>query len=129
MEKIRKRFYRATYKRNVENWCRSKFVFQGKALQGKKSLCCKFITLERLQMDILGSFSTTMSGNKYFLVIIDCFIKWVKAFPLKSIRAKTAAEIFVNQVISRHGSFEDPYRSGEELWVKVVRRVDEYPRN
>jgi len=31
-----------------------------------------------------------------------CF-KWVEAFPLKNIRARTVAEVFVSQVISRHG--------------------------
>jgi len=34
-------------------------------------------------MDVLGSLTLTMSGNKYLLVVIDCFIKWVKVFPLK----------------------------------------------
>lgn len=32
----------------------------------------------------------------------DCFIKWVKTFSLKNIRAKIVAEVFVNQVISRY---------------------------
>lgn len=60
------------------------------------------VPLERVQMDILGLFSTSGSGNKY-LVICDCFTKWMKAFPLKNIRASTIAEIFVNQMISRFG--------------------------
>jgi len=54
-------------------------------------------------MDILGPLPTTFSGNKYLLVIVDCFTKWVEVFPLKNIRAKTVSEIFLNQVISRHG--------------------------
>jgi len=54
-------------------------------------------------MDILGPFPTSFAGNKYLLVVIDCFIRWVKAFPLKNFRAKTVAEIFVNQVVSRFG--------------------------
>lgn len=58
---------------------------------------------ERMQMDILDSFPVTSSGNKYLLVIIDCFTKWVEAFPLKNIRATTVAEAFVQQTISRYG--------------------------
>ncbi|XP_018313146.1 uncharacterized protein [Mycetomoellerius zeteki] len=54
-------------------------------------------------MDILGSLLVTFSGNKYLLVVVDCFTKWVEAFPLKNIRTKTIAEIFLSQVISRHG--------------------------
>jgi len=54
-------------------------------------------------MDILGPLPTTSSGNRYLLVIVDCFSKWVKTFPLKKIRAKTVAEVFLNQVVFRHG--------------------------
>jgi len=35
---------------------------------------------------------------------MDCFIKWVEAFLLKNVRAFAIAEVFVNQVISRHGA-------------------------
>jgi len=54
-------------------------------------------------MDIFGPFPTSSSGNRYLLVIIDCFTKWVEAFPLKNFRARTVAEVFVNQFISRFG--------------------------
>ena len=36
-------------------------------------------------------------------MIIDCFTKWVEAFPLKNFKAKTIADIFVKQFVSRHG--------------------------
>ncbi|XP_071580822.1 uncharacterized protein [Temnothorax nylanderi] len=61
------------------------------------------VLYKRLQMDILGPLPITTSGNRYLLVIVDCFTKWVEAFPLRNIRASTVAEVFVNQVISRHG--------------------------
>jgi len=53
-------------------------------------------------MDVLGSLPLTISGNKYLLVVVDCFTKWVEAFLLKNIRAKTVKEIFLSQVVSRH---------------------------
>jgi len=56
---------------------------------------------ERVQMDIFGPFSTSYKGNKYLLVISDCFTKWIEAFPLKNFKASTIAEVFVNQVVSR----------------------------
>jgi len=58
---------------------------------------------EKLQMDILGPFRSSVSRNRYLLVIVDCFTKWMESFPLKNVRASTIAEVFVNQVISRHG--------------------------
>jgi len=57
---------------------------------------------ERLQMDIVGLFPFSVSGNRYLLVTVDCFTKWVKAFPLKNARASTITEVFVNQIVSKH---------------------------
>jgi len=53
-------------------------------------------SFERVQMDILHPLSIILSRNKYLLVVVDCFIKWMEAFPLKNIRAKIIAEIFLN---------------------------------
>ncbi|KMQ92912.1 integrase core domain protein, partial [Lasius niger] len=108
LEKIRKRFYWATCKQDVEDWCRSCKVCvarKGPAGKGKSPLQIYNVgaPFERVQMDILGPLPTTTSGNKYLLVIVDCFTKWVEAFPLKNIRTKMVAEVFVNQFISRHG--------------------------
>lgn len=58
---------------------------------------------ERVQMDILGPLPVTTAGNRYLLVVIDCFTKWVEALPLKNIKANTVTDVFVKQVISRHG--------------------------
>jgi len=30
---------------------------------------------ERVQMDVIGPLPLTVSGNKYLLVVVDCFIK------------------------------------------------------
>jgi len=82
LEKIWKRFYWATCKQDIENWCKS----------------CK-----RVQMNVLGLLPKTHSGNRFVLVIVDCgFTKWVEAFLIKNIRAKTIAEVFVREIISRH---------------------------
>lgn len=108
LEKIRKRFYWATCKNDVENWCRScKICVARRGPSGKgKSPLQVFDSgspFERVQMDILGPLPTTTTGNRYLLVVIDCFTKWVEAFPLKNFKTRTIADIFVKQFISRHG--------------------------
>lgn len=108
LEKIRKRFYRTSCKQDVEEWCKSCNICiskQGSLGKGKSPLQIYNVgaPFERIQMDVLGPLPTTTSENRYLLVIVDCFTKWVEAFPLKNIRAKIIAEVFVNQVISRHG--------------------------
>jgi len=108
LEKIRKRFYWASCKQDVEEWCKSCKVClarRGPAGKGKSPLQIYNVgtPFERIQMDILEPFPLTVSGNKYLLVVVDCFTKWVEAFPLKDIRAKMVAETFLNQIVSRHG--------------------------
>lgn len=108
LEKIRRRFYWASCKQDVENWCRTcKFCIskKGPSSKGKSPLQIYNVgtPFERLQMDILGPLPKSSSGNRFLLVVVDCFTKWVEAFPLKNMRAKTVAEIFVNEIISRHG--------------------------
>ncbi|KMQ90068.1 integrase core domain protein [Lasius niger] len=108
LEKIRKRFFWATCKQDVEEWCKTcKICISRKGPSGKGKSPLQIYNvgapLERIQMDILGPLPLTRSGNKYLLVIVDCFTKWVEAFPIKNIRTSTVAEVFVNQFISRHG--------------------------
>lgn len=108
LEKIRKRFYWATCKKDVENWCRTCEIClsrKGSPEKGKSPLQIFNVerSFERVQMDILGPLPISSSGKRYLLVIVDCFTKWVEAFPLRNIRASTIAEVFVKEVISRHG--------------------------
>lgn len=90
LEKIRKRFYWATCKKDVENWYKSCKVCIAKRGPSDKGDSLQIYNagspFERLQMDILGPFlSSSSSGNKYILVIVDCFTKWVDAFPLNKL--------------------------------------------
>lgn len=108
LEKIRKRFYWATCKQDVEDWCKSCqacIAKKGPVGKGKSPLQIYNVgtPFQRVQMDILGPLPKTLSGNKFLLVVVDCFTKWVEAFPLKSIRAKAIAEVFVREVVARHG--------------------------
>jgi hypothetical protein len=108
LDKIRKRFFWATCKQDVEDWCRTCEICvsrKGPTGKGKSPLQIYNVgtPFERIQVDVLGRLPTTSSGNRYLLVFVDCFTKWVEAFPMRNVRARSVAEIFVNQVISRHG--------------------------
>jgi len=109
LEKIRKRFYWATCKRDVEEWCKTcETCLSRRGPSGKGKSPMQIVDVgrkpfERVQMDILGPFPVSSSGMRYLLVVVDCFTKWVEAFPLKNFRANTVAEVFVREVVSRHG--------------------------
>jgi len=92
----------------VEEWCRTCKVCVARRDPPEKEKSPLQIyndgtPFERVQMDILEPLPETSSGNKYLLVVVDCFTKWVEAFPLKNVRSKIIAEMFLNQIISRHG--------------------------
>ena len=129
LDKIRKRFYWATCKQDVEDWCKSCKICmaeRGPSDKGKSEMQIynAGVPFERMQMDILGPFPTSYTGNKYLLVISDCFTKWVEAFPLKNIRANTIAEIFVSQVISRYGvPFELHTDQGKNFDLRVFHEL------
>lgn len=60
-------------------------------------------TMDRIQLDVCGPFPLSDSGNKFILVIIDQFTKWVEAFPIPSEDSETTAKRLVFDFISRFG--------------------------
>ena len=58
---------------------------------------------ERVAMDLLDMSVTTSRGNRYVLVIVDCFTRWTETFPLPDKTAQSVADAFFNQVVCRFG--------------------------
>lgn len=61
------------------------------------------IPLERVHIDILGPFVESHSGNRYVLMIVDQFTKWVCCLPIRDQSAETIAEVFYNNFITIFG--------------------------
>ena len=60
--------------------------------------------MERVHMDILGAFPTSEWGNKYVLVMVDQFTKWVEIHALPDFTAEQTARCSVDQFFSRFGA-------------------------
>ena len=54
-------------------------------------------------MDLLDMSATTTRGNRYVLVMVDCFTRWTEAFPLPDKTAQSVADAFFNQIVCRFG--------------------------
>ena len=56
----------------------------------------------RVGLDIIGPLPETKSKNKYIIVLVDYFTKWVEAEPLITIESNDVIK-FLTRVFSRHG--------------------------
>ena len=58
---------------------------------------------ERLATDVIGPLPVTKEGNRYILVFMDYFTKWVEAFAVPDQTATTTTKVLLNQIVSRFG--------------------------
>ena len=56
-----------------------------------------------ISTDITGPFPTSDSGNRYILVVVCGFSKWVEAFPIPNQEAETVARVLVRELFCRYG--------------------------
>ena len=55
-------------------------------------------------MDFCGPYVTSESGNRYILVFIDTFTKYVELVPTPDQLAKTVCQSFYKEIVCRHGT-------------------------
>ena len=60
--------------------------------------------MERIAVDILGPLPLTERGNRYILVLCDCFTKWTEAFAIPDQESSTITKTIVNEFICRFGT-------------------------
>jgi hypothetical protein len=58
---------------------------------------------DRVHLDIFGPLVSSVRGNKYGLVAVDQFSKWVEIWALSEQSAETIAETFFDQWVTRYG--------------------------
>ena len=58
--------------------------------------------MERVCIDLAGPFPVSGRGNKYALVVTDCFTKYVEIYALPNQEAETVAQILTLEFFSRY---------------------------
>ena len=107
--KLLKRFYWYNLRNDVQTWVKSCLECQANKKPAKRPRAALGTMpvgspFDRLALDYLGPFPITPRGNRYILVCIDQFSKWVEIFPLPDQSATRCANTLLNEVISRFGT-------------------------
>ncbi|GBC30564.2 putative integrase core domain protein [Rhizophagus irregularis DAOM 181602=DAOM 197198] len=105
-EKIRERYYWKNMRKDIEKYvrmCRN-CQMRGRPI-GRNELHPIRIgePFEVIGIDIVGPLNETGKGNKYIVVAIDYFTKWVEARALREATANEVTEFLWEDIICRHG--------------------------
>ncbi|XP_049308039.1 uncharacterized protein LOC125777350 [Bactrocera dorsalis] len=108
IEKIKQRFYWIGCRDSIAEWisnCVECMAAKGPKAKSRGRLQQYNVgsPFERVAMDVAGPFPTSTAGNKYLLVVMDYFSKWPEVYALPNQEAKTVAEAFVENWITRFG--------------------------
>ncbi|KIH55936.1 hypothetical protein ANCDUO_13891, partial [Ancylostoma duodenale] len=58
---------------------------------------------QRVHSDVISPLPLTLDGNKYILVFVDPFSKYIVAEPLPHQKSNTTAQAFINRFVARFG--------------------------
>jgi hypothetical protein len=59
--------------------------------------------LQRWGMDLVGPLPPSHGGNKFAVVAVEYFTRWIEAKPLASITSKTVKKFFWQNIFCRFG--------------------------
>jgi transposase InsO family protein len=109
LDKVRQTFYWPGMSIDVKNYCRRCDKCTARKLsKGKnKAPLGQYHVgepMERVALDILGPLPISNAGNRFILVMMDCFTKWTESVAIPNQEAATVADAFVNNFVSRFGT-------------------------
>ncbi|KHJ89406.1 integrase core domain protein [Oesophagostomum dentatum] len=61
---------------------------------------------QRVHSDVIGPLPLTLQGNKFIIVFVDAFSKFIIAEPIPDQKANTTTDTFINRCIARFGTPE-----------------------
>ena len=102
LSKIQRSFYWYKMKDTVYTWVRKCASCGARKRPGKtpKAALKEFrvgAPMDRVCIDVCGPFPLSEQGNKYILVVGDCFTRWIEAYGMPDQTAKTIANILTKE--------------------------------
>jgi hypothetical protein len=108
LSKAKQYFYWLNMKTSVQEWIRhcSLCGARKKPSHSARAGLTEYTVgapMDRVATDILGPFPTSATGNKYILLCMDYFTKFVEAYPIPEQTAEVTAHKIVYEFFSRYG--------------------------
>ncbi|CAK1604064.1 unnamed protein product [Parnassius mnemosyne] len=105
---FRERFYWVHCRDDVEDWCHK--CTNCEAIKGPQTRSRGSLRLynvgapwERIALDVAGPFLEIESRNRYFMVVMDYFTKWLEVFAIPNQEASTVTDKLVHEANCRFG--------------------------
>ena len=83
-------------------FCQKRKSTKNKAA-GELRLFSSPVPFHTVGIDIFGPLPKTAWGNRYITVMVDRFTRWVELVAVPNITAATMAEVFIENIVLRHG--------------------------
>ena len=92
-EKVKKLFHRYEMRTDIRIWIEKCHTRQMNKVSNKSINKAPVgdMPMDRFSIDVLGPLPRTPRGNKYILVVMDYFSKWVEILPVPDYTAETYA--------------------------------------
>ena len=107
-EKVKRACFWINLNKDCENYVKTCAVCNLNKKQRKNRAPMKLFhagaPMEKIHIDILGPLKCTTQNNKYILVMIDQFTKWIELSALSEQTSELTAKALVDQFISRFGT-------------------------
>jgi len=108
LKTIKRHFVWPGMSRQVQTFCRACEVCATRKNAGRKQKAPMRrydvgMPMEEIAIDLMGPFPESNRGNKYVLVLVDSYSKWMEAYAIPNMEAKTVAEKLVQEFFSRFG--------------------------
>lgn len=108
-DRIKERFYWNQMQRDIRNYVMScqfcnKRKFRRQRKLGKMGRVKGHYPFDIIGVDILGPLPKTANGNRYIVVFIDYFTKYVEAFAIPDQETEVIARKLLDEVVYRYGA-------------------------
>ena len=109
LERIKNKFYWPNIKESVEKYVKtcSRCSARKNPVDKRVAPLRQYLVgepMERIEIDVMGPLPLSLKGNKYILVVCDCFTKWTEAYAIPNQEAETVVKVIVNEFLCRFGT-------------------------